>query len=164
MHLMVWLRIICLGGDTKGDMPFTHLTLRYVFLSLLYWNLKSLPLGHRIKILPQIWLIFFLRLVLVLSSNILKRCILSWGVYIPYLPIHIIGSSFFVPYLLIGDINRLAQLTQGWTCHQSVFCHSELGGITDGEQIFVVFDASSYANSLLSICRYTKATLEPYFG
>ena len=42
-------------------------------------------------------------------------------------------ESFLVPHLLIGKINSPAQLAQVWTCHQAGFCHSELGGSTDGE-------------------------------
>ena len=33
---------------------------------------------------------------------------------------------YFVPNLLIGNINRSDQLTQGWTCHQAKFRHSDL--------------------------------------
>ena len=38
-----------------------------------------------------------------------------------------------VHHLLIGNFNRPAQPAQGWTCHQVVFCHSVLGGSTNGK-------------------------------
>ena len=89
---MVCLKDIYQGGDIKVDVPFTHPTLYYGFLLLLHWGLKSLLCGHQVQIMLQIWLLFFLRLGLVLSSNTLKRWTFSWEIYSPYLPIHIIGS------------------------------------------------------------------------
>ena len=73
MHKMVWLKDIYLGGDIERDVPFTHPTLHYDFLSLLYWGLKFLLLGHQVQTLLQLWLLFSLRLVLVLSSKKLQR-------------------------------------------------------------------------------------------
>ena len=92
MHLMVWLKDICLGGYTEGGVPFTHPTFHYDFLSLLNWGLKNLPLGHQVQILFQLWILFSLILVLVLSSNTLKRWTFSWEIYSTSLPIHLIGS------------------------------------------------------------------------
>ena len=45
-------------------------------------------------------------------------------------------KSSLVPHLLIGEINCPAQLTQGWTCHQAEFRHSDLVGSTNGEHSF----------------------------
>ena len=42
-------------------------------------------------------------------------------------------KSCLVPHLLIGKIDRPDQPVQGWTFHQSVFCHSYLGGSTKGK-------------------------------
>ena len=42
-------------------------------------------------------------------------------------------ESCLVPHLLIGNFDRLSQPAQGWNCHQAVFCHSYLGGNTDGK-------------------------------
>ena len=77
MHLMVWLEDIYLGGDTEGDVPFTHPTLHYDFLSLLHWVLKYLLIGHQVHILLQLWFFFSLIPVLVLSSNTLNGWTLS---------------------------------------------------------------------------------------
>ena len=72
MHLMVLLRDIYPGGDTKGDVPFINLSSNYGFLSLLHWGFKYPPLGYPIQSLLQLLLLFTLRLVAVLSSNMLK--------------------------------------------------------------------------------------------
>ena len=77
MHLMVWLKDIYLGEDIEVGVPFTHPTLNYGFFALLCWGLKYLPLGHQVHHFLQLLLIFFLRLVLVPSSNTLKGCTLS---------------------------------------------------------------------------------------
>ena len=42
-------------------------------------------------------------------------------------------KSCLVPHLLIWNFDRPAQPAQGWTCHQAVFCHSDLGGSTYGK-------------------------------
>ena len=67
MTLMVWLKDIYQGGDIKEDVTFTHPTLHYSFLLLLHWGLKFLLLGHQEQTLLQLWLLFPLRLGLVLS-------------------------------------------------------------------------------------------------
>ena len=41
-------------------------------------------------------------------------------------------KSCLAPHLLIGKIDRPAQLAQGWTCHQDVFYHSYLVVSTNG--------------------------------
>ena len=89
---MVWLKGIYQGGGIEGDMPFTNPTLHYVFSSLLRWGLKYLLHGHPLQSMLQLWILFFLRLGLVLSSKTLKGCTLSWDIYSNYLLIHIIGS------------------------------------------------------------------------
>ena len=92
MHLMVWLKDIYLGGDIDRDMTFTYTTHHYYFSLRLHWGLESLLLGHQVQSFLQLWIIFYLRLVLVLSSNMLKGWTLSCEIYSPYLPIHIIRS------------------------------------------------------------------------
>ena len=42
-------------------------------------------------------------------------------------------KSCLVPHLLIGNFNRPNQPAQGCTCHQVVFCHSDLVGSTNGK-------------------------------
>ena len=80
MTLMVWLKDIYQGGDIKEDVPFTHPTLHYGLLLLLHWGLKSLLCGHQVQSMLQLWLLFFLRLGLVLSSNRLKGWKISWDI------------------------------------------------------------------------------------
>ena len=89
---MVWLKDIYQGGDIEEDVPFTHPTLHYGFLLLLCWGLKYIMCGHKLHIMLHLWLLFSLRLGLVLISNTLKGWTLSWEIYSPCLPIHIIGS------------------------------------------------------------------------
>ena len=96
MHLMVLLRNIYLCRDNEGYVPFIHLSLHYVFLSILHWGLKYPLIGNQIQSLLQLWLLFSLRLnVLVLSSNMIKGWTFSLGIYITYLHIHITGSLFW---------------------------------------------------------------------
>ena len=95
MTLMVWLKDIYQGGDIEGDVPFTHTTLHYNFSLLLHWVLKYLLRGHQVQSILQIWLLFLIRLDLVLSSNMLKGWTFSWEIYSPYPHIHIIGSRFW---------------------------------------------------------------------
>ena len=92
---MVWRKDIYQGGGIEEDVTFIHPTLHYGFLLLLHWVFKYLMRGHQVQSMLQLWLLFSLRIGLVLRSNTLKRWILSWEIYIPYLPIHIIGSSIW---------------------------------------------------------------------
>ena len=80
MPLMVWLKDIYQGGNIEGDVPLTNPTLNYVFSLLLHWGLKYLLCGHQVQIMIQLWLLFFLRLGLVLISNMLKGWTLSWEI------------------------------------------------------------------------------------
>ena len=66
MPLIVGIRDIYQDGYIEGDVPFTHPTLHFVLL-LLHWGLKYLLHGHQVQIMIQLWLIFSLRLGLVLS-------------------------------------------------------------------------------------------------
>ena len=89
---MVWLKDIYQGGDIEEYLPFTHPTLNCGFSLILHWGLKYLLRGNQVQSMIQIWLLFYLRLGLVLISNTLKGFIFSWKIYSPYLPIHIIVS------------------------------------------------------------------------
>ena len=43
---------------------------------------------------------------------------------------------YLVPHLMIGKINLPSQLSHGWTCHQAVFFHSDLGGSPMGSTVY----------------------------
>ena len=45
---------------------------------------------------------------------------------------------FLVIHLLIGKINFPDRLAQGWNFHQAGFCHSDLGGITNEDNSFLL--------------------------
>ena len=67
MPLMVRIKDIYQGGDIEEDMPFKHPTLHYGFLLLLHWGLKYLLHGHQVQSMLKLWILFPLRLGLVLS-------------------------------------------------------------------------------------------------
>ena len=62
-------------------------------------------------------------------------------------------KSCLVPHLLIGNIHFPAQLAQGWTFHQAVFFHSDLGVSTDGEHSLLLLTTP---DMLLQSCPYAK--------
>ena len=68
-------------------------------------------------------------------------------------------KSCLVPNLLIGKINRPAQLAQGWTCHQAVFCHSDLGGSTGGNHSLLLLTPPEM---LLHPCPYEDIPNQPW--
>ena len=80
MPLMLWLKDIYQGRDIKEDVPYTHPNLHYGFSLLLHLGLKYLLSGHQVHSMLQLWLLFSLRLGLVLSSNTLKGYKLSWEI------------------------------------------------------------------------------------
>ena len=68
-------------------------------------------------------------------------------------------KSFLVPHLLIGKIDSTFQIAQGWTCHQSEFCHSELGGSTNGEHSFLLLKPPAM---LIHPCPYAEIPKQPW--
>ena len=110
---MVLLNDIYVGEDTKRYAPLIHISLHHDSLSLLPWVFKYLVLGHQILNSLHPWLLFSVVLVLVLSSNILKGWTLSWGVYIPYLHIHIIGSLLWFLIYWYGGFIILLNFQRG---------------------------------------------------
>ena len=52
-------------------------------------------------------------------------------------------KSCLVPHLLIGKIDCPDQLAQGWSWHQSVFSHSDLGVRTDGKHSLLLLTTTA---------------------
>ena len=64
-----------------------------------------------------------------------------------------------VPHLLIGKIDRPAQPSQGWTCHQVVIFHSDLGGSTNGKHSLLLSEPLSI---LLHPSPYSEIPKQPW--
>ena len=64
-----------------------------------------------------------------------------------------------MPHLLIGNFDRPAQPAQGWTFHQAVFCHSYLGGSTDGKHGLLLLTPPTI---LLHTSPYAYITKQPW--
>ena len=78
-----------LNGVAHGYLPRRGYQGRYAihtyqtslwFLLLLHWGLKYILRGHQVQSMLQLWLLFYLILGLVLSSNTLKGLTLSWEI------------------------------------------------------------------------------------
>ena len=68
-------------------------------------------------------------------------------------------KSCLVPHLLIGKINLPTQLAQGWTFHQAMFFHSDLGVITYEKHSLLLLTTPVM---LIHPCPYVEIPKKPW--
>ena len=68
-------------------------------------------------------------------------------------------NSCLVTHLLIGNFDRPSQSAQEWNFHKSVFCHSDLGGSTNGKHSLLLLTPPAM---LLHTSPYAEIPKQPW--